>query len=140
MKGRLSAQDADGGLTVPSPSFIADMEEVAELVSDWAVEVVGKAVDALMPDGRPWNTIEQTMDERLQEYLALRGNQQAWDEYRLEQAVEIATRLMNNGLDESDVLGLHPYDIATKFAAKWSYDMEVELVKRASKMRGQHAL
>ena len=120
---------------MPDESFITDIETtIPEIVSDWAVKVIGKAVDALMPDGRPWGMVKQTVDEQLQDYLQLRGSPEAWDSLRLEQSVAIAQKLTESGLDESDVLSLHPFDMATKFALAMSVRMEDELRKRAGKL------
>lgn len=114
--------------------LISDMERAAEIVSDWAVETILSVYKIIAPDGRPWDTKEQTMDERLNDYMKLRGNQQAWDAYKLDSAQSISQKLMDSSLPDADILGVHPFDIASKLALEYSVEMEDELRKRARGM------
>ena len=101
------------------------------MVADWAVAAINRIVEILTPNGRPYGHMEQTMSERLIEYMALRGNEQAWGQYILDSAQNIAQKLIDSGLDQATMLSVHPWDIAAKYAAEYSIEMEDELRRRA---------
>ena len=115
-----------------SDSYIDKLEQAEIMVADWAVKVISRIRDILTPNGRPYGYTEQTMDERLIEYISLRGNPEAWGEYILANAQAIGKKLIDNGLDQETMLSVHPWDIAAKYAAEYSIEMETELRKRAS--------
>ena len=114
-------------------SYIDKLELAEHMVADWAVEAVNRIYKILTPDGRPYGYTEQDMDGRLVDYMALRGNEQAWGQYILDSAQNIAQKLIDSGLDQATMLSVHPWDIAAKYAAEYSIEMEDELRRRAKK-------
>lgn len=112
-------------------SDIDRLEQAQKMVADWAVTAIQRIVDILTPDGRPYGYTEQTMDKQLVDYIALRGNEQAWGQYILDSAQNIAKKLVDSGLDQETMLSVHPWDIAAKYAAQYSIEMETELRRRA---------
>lgn len=105
-------------------SFVTDVEDVIEELSDWVVETVMEIVDAIMPDGKPFFKELPTLDEQIQEYMTLRGNPEAWTKWMAEQTVFIVTELQDSAVPPDMILSVHPVDIAQKAAIAWSAEME----------------
>jgi len=105
-------------------SYITDMEEVIDEVADWAVSLIQETISALMPDGKPFLMELKTEDDQIEEYMALRGNPEAWTKFIAENTSAIILELQDSGLDADLINTVHPADIAQKFAISWSADME----------------
>lgn len=112
-------------------TFISELEEITEEVSDWAVDIIQDVVKALMPDGKPWGYVALSDEDQIQNYLALRGQPEAWIRFIGEQAAEITNKLTDAGLPPDKIAEAHPFDIASKFAIAYSSEMERELRKRS---------
>lgn len=112
--------------------FIPELDTIAEMVSDWAVDNILRAYNVLTPDGRPFGYVERSMSDRLQDYIALKGNPQAWMQYISESTQSIMEKLSDNGLDASTIASVHPWDIACRYALEYSGEMEDELRSRAN--------
>lgn len=106
------------------PSYVTDLEEITELVSDWAVKLIEEITEALLENGRPFDTVELTNEEKLQEYLKYRGNPEAWAQYVNSMAEKIFNTLQENGVSVDAIASVHPVDIALRFAYQYSYEME----------------
>lgn len=111
-------------------SFIAQMEDVAEIVSDWVVDSVFHVFEVLCPDGRPWGWVEEPLEDQILDYMYLRGDPQAWAAKILEDAEAIQAKLMESGLPPAEITSIHPYDLAIKFALDYSRTMEEAIAKR----------
>lgn len=118
--------------------YITDLERVCEIVSDWYVDSVLKVSAVLMPDGRPFDYVDDPQ-ARMRDYLALRGDPAAWSQYLLTEAESITQKLQDSGLPEDQILSVHPYDLAQKFAVEFSAHMEGELTKHANTINGSVA-
>lgn len=112
-------------------SYISELEILEEKVSDWAVDLIMDIYNLLCPDGRPYNWVEQDMDEQLNEYQLVRGDPQAWAKKILDDATAISQKLLDSGLRDDQIVSVHPFDIAQKFALEYSINMEKEIAKRA---------
>lgn len=114
-------------------TFIKEVEnDVMPDVADWAVETIQEIVNELMPDGRPFFQDLPTTEERIKEYLPLRGNPEAWTKWIAEQAGEIINKLSEASVPPDDILSVHPVDIAQKFAVAYSAEMEELLQKEVA--------
>lgn len=112
-------------------SYISELEALEERVSDWAVDLIMNIYNLLCPDGRPYHWVEQDMDEQLNEYQLVRGDPQAWAKKILDDAAAISQKLLDSGLRDDQIVFVHPFDIAQKFALEYSINMEKEIAKRA---------
>lgn len=109
-------------------SFITDLQEVEEIVVDWAYDLIKTVVDTLSPDGQQYALLPQTPEERLGDYLKLRGNSDAWSQWITSMVGEIMQRLHDAGLDEAQINSVHPWDIASRLAVHYSLEMEKGLL------------
>ena len=108
-------------------SFVTDIEEVVEELSDWAVETVLEILDSITPDGKPFFKEPISVAEQLEEYMAIRGNPEAWTKWMAEQAVTIILELQDSAVPPDMILSVHPVDISQKAAIAWSAEMEDKL-------------
>lgn len=108
-------------------SYITDLEDVIEEVSDWAVGVIDEIVSRLTLNGPGFEMMELPMEARLEEYGKLRGNVQNWYTFMDDIARGIIEDLLNAGVPEDQISGIHPYNIAFRIAAQHSLDMEKEI-------------
>lgn len=109
-------------------TFIDDLEEVVEAAAQWAVEQVDIIVDVLAPDGRAFGTKKLTPEEKIAQYLQLRGNATAWAAWVDDRASTIVQELLMGGVSAEDIQAIKPLDIATAFAIQYSASME-KLIK-----------
>lgn len=112
-------------------SAVEDWEEVVEVVANWGVESILATVKALSPDGRGFGQELATEEEQLREYFGLQGNPEAWAIWIGDKAGELISKLQESGLNPDQIASVHPVDIVTKYAIKYSADMEDILMKRA---------
>jgi len=105
-------------------TFVREVEQVIDELSDWAVETILEIIDALMPDGKPFFREPMTPEEQLDEYYSIRGNPEAWTKWVAEQAGAIIMELQDSGVNPEAIISVHPVDIAQKAAVQWSADME----------------
>lgn len=110
-------------------TFVRDVEQVIDELSDWVVETVLEIVDSLMPDGKPFFREPMTVEEQLDEYYAVRGNPEEWTKWMAKQTVDIILELQDSGVEPDLILSVHPADIAQKAAVQWSADME-DLIRK----------
>ena len=113
------------------PSFVDEMEEIVDIVSDWGVETIMKAIEDL--GNRPFDSVELSVEQQLEDYLKLRGNPQAWSTYIDGKATELITQLQADCVPGDDIVSIHPHDIAIKYAIDWSSRMEMEIAKNPQK-------
>lgn len=112
-------------------SLPEQFEEVKDIVSDWAVDIIQEVVRALIPDGRPFGFEEQDMEEQLNEYIMFRGNEDAWIGFIQDKSMLIQQKLTDAGVSPDLIASVHPFDIAAKYAVSYSAYMETELSKRS---------
>lgn len=105
-------------------SFVREVEDVIDELSDWVVETVLELIDALMPDGKPFFREPKTVEEQLDDYYTVRGNPEAWAKWIAERTAELVLELQDSGVDPEAILSVHPVDLAQKAAVQWSADME----------------
>ena len=119
-------------------SFIDDIEEIIEEVSDWAKKVVDETVQLLSPDGRAFGTVHQTDEERLEEYLKIRENTSGWAAYIDSTARTIMDKLTMDNVNPDLVVSVHPYSIAVKLAYAYANEMEgiINKVNEQGSLRG----
>lgn len=103
---------------------ITDYEEIVDIVSDWAVEVLEDAISRIMPDGKSFGHSLMSEEEQMNEYMKLRGSPDAFFRYIDGKAREIINRLSADGVDEEKIQSCHPYDIAVSVVLDWSARME----------------
>lgn len=114
--------------TPPSTGYVADLERVAQLVADWYAQTVMDIYHVLMPDGRPFDYVDNPQ-QKMNDYLALRGNEQAWLEYFWTEAQNIMQKLQQSGLPQDKILAVHPYNLAQLWGLEFSVEMENHLRK-----------
>lgn len=107
--------------------FIQDLKEIEQIVTDWAYNLVTETVDALTKDAQPFALDPQTKEEKLREYLAIKGNPEKWASWLQSTTETLVKKLGESGLDERQIATTHPYDTVIRIAMKYSYDMEGEL-------------
>jgi|CXWK01.1.fsa_nt_gi hypothetical protein len=110
-------------------SFVQNVEEAIEELSDWVVQTVNDIINEIMPDGRPFFQEPKTKLEQLEEYMQIRGNPEAWTKWMAEQTGVIIMELQDSAVSPDLILSVHPVDIAQKTAITWSAEMEEELLK-----------
>lgn len=115
-------------------SFIAQVEASIEEVADWGANLIDRAIKALSPDGRPFLYSEQSEGEQIVEYMALRGNPEAWAKWIGDTAGEIFMKLQESAVPPDEIMAVHPVDIAMKMAIEHSYTMETMMAKKAGKL------
>lgn len=111
-------------------SFITDLEELVDEVSDWASDTIQNIVSLLSPDGKPFGVEELSDDEALEAYLMIRNNPDAWLNFINEKATYVINRLTQEGLGQDSISAVHPYDIAINYAYRYSAEMESLYRKR----------
>lgn len=113
-------------------TYIDQLEKVAEEVSDWAVGVIERVYETLAPDSRGWEETLQSEEEQINDYIMLRGNPEAWGQYLFSLVQDIQQKLYDAGLKPDDIVSVHPWDIAQKFALDYSARMEDLLARRTA--------
>lgn len=113
-------------------SFVTDMDEIVDSVSDWASELVDDIVMALSPDGKPFQERKMSKQEQVAEYLQIRGDPAQWQLWIDARAQAIVNHFMAEGLDPSTLESIHPYDIAISYAIDYSAKMENMLLRENS--------
>lgn len=114
-------------------TFIDELEDIIDTVSDWCVDVVNQAVSTLAPDGRPFMTETKSESEQLQLYMSFINSpdpQAMLASYIVAKASEIANKLAASNISPDKILSVHPYDIAARHVIIWSAKMEDLLRKR----------
>lgn len=110
---------------------VEELEGVIEGVSNWAVDIIQKAVEALNPSGKPFQFEEQPIEKQIEDYILIRGNPEAWLSFIQSRSDEMVKRLEEAGVPPNEIASVHPFDIASKYAIAYSVFMEDELRKRA---------
>jgi hypothetical protein len=110
-------------------SFTQTSEESIEVISDWAVETITEIADALIENGRPFDTVELSPEEQMEEYLEIRGNPNEWIKYINNMVEQILNRLQEGGVSPDKIASVHPLMIALSFAVQYSTDMEARLAR-----------
>lgn len=105
-------------------TFIDDLDDVVEIVSSWAADLITEVIDALSPDGRAFGQVKLTPNEEMDLYHQYRGSPDAWLRYIDALVNDITSKLSAAGMSAPDIASIHPYDIALKMAYKWSAEME----------------
>jgi len=109
-----------------------NLEEVIDVVSDWAVKTVQEIVKALAPDGRPFMMEFPTIEKEIEDYLQLKaGGKEAYKLSLREMEEMIATKLQESAVSPDMILAVHPYDIAVSIHIDRSARLETEMAKRA---------
>ncbi len=116
-------------------TFIDELEDIVDIVSEWCVEVINDAVDKLSTNGRPFMMSEMTPQKQLEEYMKLIDSpdpQMAFVNYIDGKARDIINRLMSSNIPENEIVAIHPYDIASRHTIIWSAEMEALRTKHAT--------
>ena len=117
-------------------SYIDELEEIEEVVAKWAVDTINMAVATISPNGRPFGYVEQTDEEQLDEYFALRGDPEAWAKYIGDLILQSNQKLADAGLSPEQIKAVHVEDTVQKATAMYSYNMEQLLEKNRGKVSG----
>lgn len=113
-------------------SYVTDLEEIIEIVSDWAVATVNEVTDTLLEDGRPFDTVELPIEDQIEDYLQIRGNPSAWMKHISDLQEQVMNKLQEGGLSPDQIASVHPAQIALAFAAQYSIRMEKEIGRRGN--------
>ena len=105
-------------------TYIDSLEEVAEIVSEWAAKIIDITIDNLAPDGRPFGMQPLSEDEQIAQYMELRGNPEAWSTWITDRVKSITDRLTSQGIAEEQISEVQPFDIVESFAIDYSARME----------------
>ena len=114
-------------------AFVGTMEDLTEEVAQSLASSIEWIVERLSPDGRPFGAREKTPEEEIREYVGywndasqqwvgLRGNQQAWATWirqRVEQTLTYADDF-GDGLRTM----LNPWQIVSEYAVRESMRLE----------------
>lgn len=112
-------------------TFLEDLEELEPQIVDWAYNTINQIVDILTDGGKPYGLEEQTMDERIAEYMVLRDNPDACARWLQQQLDFLIKKLSDSGLDPKQINSVHPYDVVFRLGMHYSATMEGVLNARA---------
>ena len=118
-------------------TFIDELEDIVEIVSDWSVEVVRDAVQKLSTDGRPFMMDKKSTRQQLDEYLMLINSPDpvaACVMYIDQMAETVAGHLLASNIPPNEIVAIHPYDIAARHLIIWSAEMETLLQKEQARV------
>lgn len=118
-------------------TFVEEIEDIVDALTDWAEEQVEIIVKVLSPSGRPYDQKSKTNQERISEYMLLRSNSQSWQDWINERANQIIQSLAASAVDQTLIEGIHPYDIALRYALDYSYRMERLINRYQNKQLGE---
>lgn len=118
-----------------SPTFISHSEEIINDVAKYGVDYINAVVDAIAPDGRPFGMEQTSQKQQLREYLKIRGNHAAWNQWIEDRVMRIRTILQEAGIQEPEINSVHPYSIVESFAIQYSDKMERLLSREEAKAR-----
>lgn len=107
-----------------SKTYIDTLEEVAEEVSQWAIELIENVIKVIAPDGRPFDSIPKSPEEELNDYLKIRGNEQGWQEWLNLQELQIVQQLTTAQVPQEEIALIQPTLIALSHARRYSARME----------------
>ena len=110
-------------------TYITEIEDVVDEVSDWAVNEIKDIVDAIMPDGRPFGTEPKSTEQQLADYRVIRNNPDAWEAWERSKALEIEQALMQSGASQQSIEALNPLNVASIMILDYSSKMESLLNK-----------
>lgn len=113
-------------------SYLSTLEEVEELLTDWAVEIIEEVVNTLSPDGKPFAMEEQTVEEQIDEYLLIRDDPNKMFNWMIKQYEFFAQKLSESGLDEAQVKQVHPHDVIIRLTAHYVDQMERRLTNASA--------
>ena len=108
----------------------ASLPELAESVLDDAVESVRQDIeyilDAFMPDGRPFGTEKLSEEDQLAKYVGdgLHDNPDAAMNWIREHVLKLVDMMKAFGIDDQQIMSVHPYDIVETAGLIWSGHME----------------
>ena len=103
------------------------IEELVEILSDRAVEVIERTVEHITIEGRPFGAVTKSLEIQHEDYMKVRGNREAYIKHIDSKARALIDQLMEDGIAEEDIVSIHPYNIAVRFTIDWSYQMENEI-------------
>lgn len=103
-------------------SWIEEEEEIVDIVSDWAVEIVMNTLKAL--GNRPFGVEEKSIEQQLQEYLPLRNDPTAWFNYITGKAEDLMNQLKSNGVPDDEMVAISPFNIVVNHLVAWAVKME----------------
>lgn len=109
-------------------TFIDDLEFITEATAEWSLEQIDNIVEVLAPDGRGFGTQKLTDEQKIAQYLQLRGNAAAWQAWINDRSLTIVQTLSESGVNPADIEAIAPLDIAVAFATEYSASME-KLIK-----------
>ena len=105
-------------------SLVDDLQDVIDEVADWSIKAILGAIDQFTLNSAPFDHVEKPREVQIDEYLAIRGNAQAWYSRLEDTAQTLIGQLKEMGLPEGEIAKLSPYTIAFKVQAKYHLDME----------------
>ncbi len=105
-------------------SYIDELEAIKDEVAFWGLNTVNTVVGILSPNGRGFLEQPVSDEEKLQEYLTVRGDEDAWREWINNVSGNITQQLLEKGLTPEEAQSANPTDIARAYAIKWSRDSE----------------
>jgi len=111
-------------------TYMETLEDVAQEVSTWAVDIIKHVVEAVSPEGRPFDTELMSTEDQLNEYLNIRGNPDAWLQWISIQELNITEQLFAAQVPEGEIALANPHKLAFAYALKYSSKMEKLLQRR----------
>ena len=111
-------------------SFVEELEEVVDEVAEWGAEQVKIIINKLSPDGRPFGSVEKSMEQQLDEYRQMRNDPAKWLEFISTWSLQVTQQLAGSGVSQETIQSISPIDIAIAFASDYAIRMEKELEKR----------
>lgn len=116
-----------------SGPFIADMEAMSKDMAVWAADYIEEVLETLMPDRRGWKEVLPTPNERLIDYLDIRGNPDAWRKWIEMKVMEVRQMLADSGLTEDIIVDLGVDDIVQPMAIAYSNAYEAMLSRTSER-------
>ena len=106
-------------------SYIGNLENTEELVADWGIDLIERVVGVLLGDAAPYNSVKQTDEERLQEYVEAGPDRRQFFTGLIKQnAMGVIDKLQAAGLGADKIAGVHPYNIGVLLTIAYQQEME----------------
>lgn len=116
-------------------TYIDELDEIVEAVSDYGADYVERVLDTLMPDGRPFGEERLSEADELRMYeTQLRGNPLAWEQWIMQRNQRIQEMLQESGLSQDEILNVHSLDITYRYAVAYSAKMEGVRMRRFARL------
>jgi hypothetical protein len=114
--------------TRTAPAFADEMDELVEEIAGWAADSIEEALDAIMGNDRPIFTEKKSEREQVTDYLKMRSDPMAWQQWMQERDEELRERIgvvfEAMQVPPEFIASIHPFDIVVRQALVYSRRME----------------